>query len=186
MINFLNNWIEQIAISAIIVSVFELILPNGNLKKYIKIILGVYIIFCLISPFVNASELYNLDDIKLDEYVDTSKAQTNLNQTSIDSRLQELYIDQLKNDIKLKVEEHGYTIYKCNIDADLNTSSENPGIHEIDLILENNKNLNNIEKIEINPNSKQEEIKDENIDKLRQDLANNYEIDKNIINIKVK
>lgn len=182
MINFFNNWIEQIAISAIIVSVFELILPSGNLKKYIKIILGVYIIFCLISPFVNASELYNLDDIKLDEYVDTSKTQTNLNQTSIDSRLQELYIDQLKSDMKLKVEEHEYIIYKCNIDADLNTSSDNPGIHKIDLILERN----NIEKIEINPTSKQEEIKDENIEDLKQDLANYYEIDKNIINIKIK
>ena len=39
MINFLSNWIEQIAIAVIIVSIFELILPKGNLKKYIDIIL---------------------------------------------------------------------------------------------------------------------------------------------------
>ena len=39
MINFLSNWIEQIAIAVIIVSIFELILPKGNLKKYIKEVL---------------------------------------------------------------------------------------------------------------------------------------------------
>ena len=53
MINFLSNWIEQIAIAVIIVSIFELILPKGNLKKYIKLVLGIYIIFCMIYPFVN-------------------------------------------------------------------------------------------------------------------------------------
>ena len=36
MINFLSDWIEQIAIAVIIVSIFELILPKGNLKKYIN------------------------------------------------------------------------------------------------------------------------------------------------------
>ena len=51
MINFLSNWIEQITLSVIIVSIFELILPKGNLKKYIKVVLGVYIIYCFILLF---------------------------------------------------------------------------------------------------------------------------------------
>ena len=44
MINFLSNWIEQIAISVIIVSIFELILPKGNLKKYKSCTWNIYYI----------------------------------------------------------------------------------------------------------------------------------------------
>ena len=86
MISFLKNWIEQIVISVIIVSIFELLIPNGKIKKYIKVVLGIYIIFCIISPFVN--------------------------QESMDLRLQDLYIEQLENDVKKKIEEKRIQCYK--------------------------------------------------------------------------
>ena len=38
MIEFLSKWIEGIAIAVIIASIFEMILPNGNIKKYVKAI----------------------------------------------------------------------------------------------------------------------------------------------------
>ena len=58
MIKFLSTWIGQITISVIIVSIFEMVLPSGNIKKYIKVILSVYIIYCMISPFVNNKNLF--------------------------------------------------------------------------------------------------------------------------------
>ena len=61
MVSFLSSWIEGIAIAVIIASIFELILPNGNLKKYIKIILGIYVIFSIITPFVDSNKLYSID-----------------------------------------------------------------------------------------------------------------------------
>ena len=69
MINFFKSWTEQIVIAVIIVSLFELILPKGNLKKYIKVILGLYIVFCIISPFVKNKNIYNLENIDLENYV---------------------------------------------------------------------------------------------------------------------
>ena len=89
MISFLSNWIEQITISVIIVSVFELILPKGNLKKYIKVVLGVYIIFCFISPFVNSANLYNVNDIDLEKVAEnlTKDVGKNTGQQSMDNRL---------------------------------------------------------------------------------------------------
>lgn len=69
MINFLGKWIEGIAIAVIIASIFEMILPDGNIKKYVKIVLGIYIIFSIISPFVDRKELYNLNIFKeIDTY----------------------------------------------------------------------------------------------------------------------
>ena len=69
MINFLGKWIEGIAIAVIVASIFEMILPDGNIKKYVKIVLGIYIIFSIISPFVDRKELYNLNIFKeIDTY----------------------------------------------------------------------------------------------------------------------
>ena len=97
MIEFLSKWIEQITISVIIVSVLELILPKGNLKKYIKVVLGIYILFCMISPFVNSQELYNFKDINLEDYTkNTTKKTSELNQESMNKRLQSLYIEQMR------------------------------------------------------------------------------------------
>ena len=72
MIDFLGNWIEGIAIAVIITSIFEMILPNGNVKKYMKIILGIYVVFSIISPFVNSKDLYSLNvSEEIDNYVES-------------------------------------------------------------------------------------------------------------------
>ena len=66
MISFLKTWIEQLAIAVVITSLFELIIPKGNLKKYIKIVLGLYVVFSIISPFVNSNALYDIkEDFKM-------------------------------------------------------------------------------------------------------------------------
>lgn len=187
MINFLSNWIEQIAVAVIIVSIFELLLPNGNLKKYIKVVLGIYVVFCIIAPFVNSSDLYNVKDVDLEEYVqNTKKSETSVNQDTMDSRLQELYIEQLKNDIENKVKENGYKVSKIDIDANLDSSSNNPGIHSIDLVLNENKEIGNIEKVEIGSKKEEGVQNNENIEKLKEELSNYYEVSKDIINIRLK
>ena len=50
MLGFLRNWVEQIALAVIIASIFEMILPSGKSQKYIKMVLGIFIIFNIISP----------------------------------------------------------------------------------------------------------------------------------------
>ena len=115
MIIFLSKWIEQIAVSVILVSIFELILPKGNLKKYIKVVLGIYIIFCLISPFVNNKGLFDLKKLDLEKYTQNINKSSIIAEKNMDNRLQQLYIDELKNDIQNRVEEFGYNLYKSFI-----------------------------------------------------------------------
>lgn len=189
MIKFLGNWIEQVAIAVVIVSIFELILPNGNIKKYIKVVLGIYIVFCIISPFVNANSLFNLNELDkyYDDKVNIASTQNELNQESMDERLKTLYLEQLEKDMNKQINNFGYNIYKCKIDADLENSSENPGIHSINLTLKSN-GIINVEKVDINVNSKNNEKagdSQEVIQKIQEELANHYEIDKDIIKIKL-
>lgn len=189
MIVFLKNWIEQIVIAVIIVSIFEMILPNGNLKKYIKITLGMYIVFCLISPFVNSNALYNFENIKIEDFA-TVEDNNQINQESMDKRLQSLYVEELENDIKKQVEKSEFKVYYCKVEAILKSSDKNAGISEINLIVgKKGQNINTIENIGININNKQErknEILTEDLKQLRVNIASHYEIKPEFIKLKLK
>ena len=188
MINFLSTWIGQIVISVIIVTIFEMILPNGNLKKYIKAILGIYIIYCIITPFVNKDKLFDLDKFNLEKYTTNNLTQSNINQESMDKRLEKLYIEELERNIDAKIKEYGYEIYKCKIDAILNSNKENPGIHSINLTVKKvDKNIE-VDKVEISntKSNQKEENKDEIIEEMKQQIAEYLEISKDIVNIKLK
>ena len=52
MINSISSWAEQIIIAVIIGVLIEMILPKSNSKKYIKTIIGVYILYTIISPII--------------------------------------------------------------------------------------------------------------------------------------
>lgn len=186
MIDFLKNWVEQIVLAVIVISIFEMIIPNGNIKKYIKVVLALYVVFCMISPFVKAENLF---DLKRLETIDIQNKST-INQESTDKRLQELYMDEIKSNIKTKVKEYGYKVKKIKIDANLQQSSSMAGIHKIELIvLKADSNfIENIENIDIQINMDENKEVEENyqIEILKNELAKYYELNPNIIKIKLE
>lgn len=196
MIKLLSNWIEQIAIAVVIASIFEMILPKGNLSKYIKIVLGIYIVFNIISPFVENNTLYSFSNFDVNsiykDYDSTNKINNNINQESMDLRLKKLYIEQIEANIKNKLDELGYTAEKCKVQADLDTNSSSAGINKIDLILIEKQNKNDIEKVEVKDitiNNIFNFKNNENLKKsneIKKSLADYYKIDESIINIKIK
>ena len=190
MISFFSTWIGQITVAVIIISIFEMILPKGNLRKYIKVVLGIYVIYCLISPFVNKNILSDLDNINIEKYTTSNIIQSNINQESMDKRLESLYIDELEKNINIKLNENGYEIYKCMIDANLNSNKKNPGIHKIDLVIRKNQNNQiQVDEVEIGNkiNQKEKLEKDSvNIEQIKQLIADYLEISPDIISIKSK
>jgi stage III sporulation protein AF len=204
MINFLSNWIEGIVIAVIITSIFEMLLPEGNMKKYVKIVLGIYVVFSIISPFVDNKSLYSFDiEDTIDEYSTNITKSTSLNG---DNDIENMYIDALEKEIIKKVEEQGYIAKECVANAIFDTSSENFGINNISISLigkkksfsksdekiESNEisNINSVNKVEIKVGNtvKNEEIDnsitDKDISDLKKYLSEYFEIDKSIIDIK--
>lgn len=187
MINSISLWTEQIILTVIIATILEMILPNGKSKKYIKTIIGIYVLFCIISPFVDISEVVSSTDFNLDDYVNVETTSENIDQTSMDKRLEELYLEELEKEIIKNVELQGFTVKKCKVDAEL-FDKENAGIKMIKLSVNKNKeNIVGIEKVEINVgekvNSETEKINDEDLDYLKESLASYYQISKEIITI---
>lgn len=152
MINFLSSWVKNLSLALIVVSILEMLLPNNKTKKYIKMVMGLYILFSIIAPFVNNSNVlnFNIEDMysnyskEISSTLATSTA-GEVNQASMDDRLNQLYEEQLESDITQKVEEKGYDVRKCKVEAHI--SESDTGIEsitiEIDGKNDNTENLNN-------------------------------------------
>ena len=206
MINFLSNWIENIAIAVIIASIFEMILPDGNIKKYIKVILGVYIVFNIISPFANSKAINSFDVAEeLNEYTEG----TNINEEEYSTtyKLNQIYENTFEKEVIQTVEREGFIVNKCEVKGNFNAEEKNAGISKIWIEIEpqkilkkdkeentnsiNIENINEIEKIEINVGNKltqekNEEVDSKDIDTLRKYLSKHYEIDKSVFDIHIR
>lgn len=52
MIDFLKDWIFNIVTLAVFITIIELLIPSGKVKKYINLISGFILLIALINPFL--------------------------------------------------------------------------------------------------------------------------------------
>lgn len=134
MIEFLSSWAKGLGVTIVIVSILEMLLPNNKTKKYIKMVLGVYVIFNIIAPIIQNKEIFDLDETDLSNY--QTRETSTIDQTSMDERIKELYIQELEKDITKKVKEMGYEVTKCKVDAQISDKEEETKINKIKLNIE--------------------------------------------------
>ena len=178
--NFLNTWLQGIIVCVIIVTIIELILPSGSTKKYIKVVLGMFILFNIITPVINKITKNNFEIssiINMDEYSKKMKTYETSSQNQVSSNaneqtIKQIYISKLEKDIKNKLKEKNYTVSKIKIEINEN---EEYSIKQINLLVqkdeeetekkqENAIEIENIETINIQVNENIiPEQKEENI-----------------------
>ena len=208
MIVFIKKWIEGIAIAVITASIFEMILPNGNIKKYVKVLLGIYVVFSVISPFVDNKAMGNFDlSNNIEKYSENIETKDNKNsEFSSNSRLNKIYENTFEKEIIQTIEKEGFIVYKCEVKGNFNAEEENAGINKINITVESKKilkkksedsneikieDVNEIKKVEINVGNKikaetEEDVDEKDIDTLKKYLSKHYEIDKSIISIHIR
>lgn len=123
MIEFISTWVKGLGVAIVIVSIIEMILPNNKTKKYIKMVLGIYIIFNIISPLVKNKDKLNLENLNLNDY--TVNTSTSVDQTSMNKRIETLYEDELEKDITKKLKEKGYELSECKVTAKIDENENN-------------------------------------------------------------
>lgn len=174
MINFINSWAEGIIIAVIISTIIEMILPEGTIKKYVRTVIGAYIVFVITSPIITkiTGKEIKLSDYKLPE-TETIK------QSAIDTNayIENTYINTIKKDIIENIGNKGYKVKDINIEIE--TEEENYGnINKIDLtISKGNMQEGNIEPIEIDISNKpeqKEQIQEDEIQELKEFLRSTY------------
>ncbi len=123
MINDITKWASGIIIAVIIATIIEMILPEGSSKKYIKVVIGVYILFTIISPVVSkftGKSIAVSDIIDLNQYIsdfkEKEKIQNSLQEDS-SANIRDIYIGNLKSDIQNKLKIKGYNTTKIELDV---------------------------------------------------------------------
>ena len=139
MVEFLSSWAKSLGLAIVIVSILEMLLPNNKIKKYIRMIMGIYILFSIISPFVKNKEILDIGNIDLESYKTTET--TAIDQTSMDKRIEQLYTDELEKDITTKIKEKGYKVTECKVEVKIGNEDKETQITKIKLNIKKGINL---------------------------------------------
>lgn len=140
MIDFLSSWAKSLGVTIVIVSILEMLLPNNKTKKYIRMVMGVYVLFNIISPFVKNKEIFNINDIDINTYKATETS-SEVNQTSMNDRIEKLYKQELEKDITNKINEKGYEINKCEVNVKIADNKEETKITKIKLNIKKSESI---------------------------------------------
>ena len=169
MIDFCKSWCEGIIVAVMISMIIEAILPEGNHKKYVKVVIGIYIIFTILNPFLGKlntkMEFSNLVDLPT---VETSSVDT--------EDIQKLYANGIEQNLKNTIEEEFSYIVK-NIQISYDEKYENIENIKLELV---EKGVSQIDKVEIGNQAKVEESSDHYKD-VRDYISENYNLDKDKI-----
>ncbi|MGN1270226.1 MAG: stage III sporulation protein AF [Clostridia bacterium] len=201
---WISSWIQGIIIAVIIGTIIEMILPEGNCKKYIKVVIGVYILFSIISPVITkitGNEFRVSDIFDLEKYIEVSSQNTQTNvKNNQQNQIKQIYISNLKKDIKQKIEQKGYEINNINIEVENNNEYTLKNItlqvYKKEEKEENNTvedQINAVDKIEIqianninnttNNNKEHTSISSKEKKDLKEYLSNMYSLKEENINI---
>ena len=195
MIEFLSSWAQGIIVAVIIATLIEMILPNSSSKKYVKVVIGMYILFTIVSPIIKklGGKDINLNTINIEKYErQISKSDNTISRKFEDNNtrsIKDIYVSNLKADISAKLKEKGYEIDTSDVQI---KDDENYTIEKITLKLiktEQKQEKNNeivINTVEIGNTISQKDSKtlsDDEKQEVKDYISETYDIDKKNINI---
>lgn len=117
--NFISGWAQGIIVAVIIATIIEMLLPSNGNGKYVKIVVGVFVLFSIISPIISkfkGSE--NSSSIDFDSYIkESTDSTTQVSSLSLDNdnAIRQMYEENLKIDIKSKLSQKGYVVGEINL-----------------------------------------------------------------------
>ena len=195
IVNFVSSWLRDIVVLFILISIAELVMPKGNMKRYIDLIIGFLIIFTIITPFAKIIKKdFSFDETvfnysNFSNFMDRDEEKFKIEQ---EEQIERLYKAKIKSEvIKLVEEESLYNV--DDVLVELMEEEEVYGeIKYLEIILKDKdevikENKISIEKVEIVDINKElpSELGDDPNDyiELKRLIATKYDIEKNKITI---
>lgn len=183
MISAISKWSQSIIIAIVIGSIITMILPEGKNKKYIKMIIGVYILFTILTPVLGKK--VDLSKYDLNQYIPSmAEVESPNNTTQYNDNVKQLFISKVKNNITAELKAKRYEAETINIQTDDECNINKIEISQLEEYSKESKEINQV-KIEINQNTeKEEKVKGiATSDKLTiiEHLSETYKIDKSKI-----
>lgn len=192
MVEWISGWAQGIIVAVIIATIIEMLLPEGSSKKYIKVVVGIYILFTIVSPVITkiTNKEFKLSDIiDLDEYIEAASSDNTYNELekSNNENIKEVYITSLKSDIEGKIANKGYNADSIEVEVQDNDeytiNSITISVSKLDEKEENN-NIEIVNEVEINVSTstekskenEKEELSKKEKEELKEYLSSVYEL----------
>ena len=171
MIKFINSWAQGIILAVIIATIIEIILPEGKNKKYVKTVIGVYILFTIIYPLINKFTKTNINTLIENTTKQMSTYQEN-NSLKIDTDkyIESTYKKKIEEDIRKRANEKNLNITSLNVYIETEDENRYGMLNSLVMKVEKNEtskknnDVNQIKEINISKNVQNYE-KIENKDK---------------------
>lgn len=165
MIKFINSWAQGIILAVIIVTIIEIILPEGKNKKYVKTVIGVYILFTIIYPLINKFTKTNINTLIENTTKQMSTYQEN-NSLKIDTDkyIENTYKKKIEEDIRKRANEKNLNITLLNVYIETEDENRYGMLNSLVMKVEKketskkNNDVNQIKEINISKNVQNNEI----------------------------
>jgi len=157
MIKYINSWARQVILAVMISTILEMILSQKSKNtKYIKTVIGIYVMYAMIAPGINLINGKKIDfaEFEYEKYLTNneiySKMEENINEIA-ENNFKENYELNLKQDIENKLNKKGYIVSNIQMKIELNEESEEYGvIEEIKIGISKKEIRNDENKIQVN------------------------------------
>lgn len=165
MIKFINSWAQGIILAVIIATIIEIILPEGKNKKYVKTVIGVYILFTIIYPLINKFTKTNINTLIENTTKQMSTYQEN-NSLKIDTDkyIESTYKKKIEEDIRKRANEKNLNITLLNVYIETEDENRYGMLNSLVMKVEKNEtskknnDVNQIKEINISKNVQNNEI----------------------------
>lgn len=198
MIKFINSWAQGIILAVIIATIIEIILPEGKNKKYVKTVIGVYILFTIIYPLINRFTKTNINTLIENTTKQMSTYQEN-NSLKIDTDkyIESTYKKKIEEDIRKRANEKNLNITSLNVYIETEDENRYGMLNSLVMKVEKNEtskknnNVNQIKEINISKNvqnnetieNKDKTVTEKEINEFKEYINATYYLEKEKIHI---
>ncbi len=193
MLQWLKEWITNIAVAVFFITAIEMLLPKNNIKKYGKFVLGLILITVILNPII---KIFN-KDYNISQYADKATASFNNAEYKNDfdkykkkNREETLnnFKANLQNQTKKKLEEKfPENKYEVNVEIAYDEEKDNLQIKSMDVGVKGNKieKIKKVNKINIgnNENGKEDKKTFEGEGKIKQFISNEFKVSFGVIKV---
>ncbi len=109
--DFMKSWITNITVVIIFIMLLDIIIPNNNMKRFVKVIMGLLVILVIIKPFIMAKDLGDQFELSMTQtaaYIEQSDEEGNGNAVAAfqNTAALDIYKQKLSDKITEVVKSH--------------------------------------------------------------------------------
>ena len=191
MVTYISSWARQIILAVIVGIILEMMLsPKSKNTKYIKTVIGIYVMYTIIVPVMNLinGEEIDFSNIDYEKYFTNTdiymEMEENIKEVA-DNNFKESFELNLKQDIENKLNKKGFIVSSVKLQIELNEKSEEYGsIKEIKIGVSKKEKVNEeivVNKVNIEEQEESNILSEKEENNIKEFLRQEYGTDNIII-----